>query len=159
LSEYNKSNSASRLTLIIADDSNAITVHRRDGDDIRIKFRRELVSGHEYFLHEDGSLIPLDIPATIDVIKHLEETPAFDISDRDVDNITEKAKKLYRKKIQLTIRESQKSGQPPARVNVKTIARDALRIHLPNLPPVLLNQYTETIRKRLQRWIAKGLDN
>ncbi len=134
---------ASRLTLVVPDGVVAITMHYPDEyDNLYIKLQRERRGdGHDHFVRENGFAIPLDVPAVINVIRELEQVPSFYVSAQDLNKATEAVKTEYLRR---------RARKEP--FQEMTLAREAVMRLCPSLPPKILLQSADTIRKRLRKW-------
>ena len=125
----------------------AITQHYNDRDDIHVELKRDRRGdGHDHFINPNGTVIPLDVPAKIDVLKYVEEQPTYFVSDQQIDKATERAKAIYER------RRKSESGES---LKLKTIAKKAIKELSPNLSSAIVNRCGDTIRKRLNTWIEK----
>lgn len=140
---HSKPTKASLLTLRVPDGYTWITLEDADGNELSIKINRDLRGdGHYHFIREDGTVIPLDVPAVIDVLPYLEEHPSFFINDQQLDKATARAKVIYSR--------MRAAGRL---LKYKTIAKEALRELSPNLSAGILDRCGDTIRHRLKTWI------
>jgi len=140
---------ASRLTLILPDDAYAIRIYRHGGDDIDIKFSREIRGdGKSFFLRPDGTVIPNEVGATIDLIRELQEQQAFYVSPDKMPEATALAQKLYVEKIEKA-EKAQHAGLPEQQVKKQTVAKEALTTVCGRLPRTVLNRCADIIRKKL----------
>lgn len=145
-----------RVTFRIPAGARRVTFHYADTD-VQLKLpQTEKWDGSEYFIAKDGREIPLDIPAFIDVTKAIDaEHPEFYVSDEEIDQVTEHAKKLYQKQRHDAEKVSTPADGAPKLPQWKSIAKKALKDLKGNLPPVVLNQLADLIRKRLKTWWKK----